>query len=222
MYSFSKRLKTVTAVLIYRAFFFFIGLTCKKREYGRENISYLQKENKNWIFCTWHNNVSIMVWALKGQKLAMMVSESTDGEMIARVIRAFGNTAVRGSTSKGSIKVFLNMLKLLQKGGNAGITPDGPRGPKYRIQGGTISLAQKTGCPLIPIYTEASRQWTFHKSWDNHKLPKPFSTIVIVYGRPFCVPPQMNKEEFEKIRLEFEAIMQQGTLHTERNVYRYV
>lgn len=193
--------------MFYRVFFFIIGLTCKKKEFGIEHVTKLKKANKNCIFCSWHNNASTGVWVLKNQNIAIMASESHDGEMIARVAHSLGNTTIRGSTSKGSVKVFIKMLKWLRKGNSAGITPDGPQGPKYRLQSGTISLAQKSGYPLIPIHIEATKQWVFNDSWDKHKLPKPFSTIVIEYGAPFRVPQKMTKSEFDAKRQQFEKLM---------------
>lgn len=216
--SIKKKIRTAVAVSFYRLFFLIVGCTCRKREYGLEHLSGLKSEDKNWIYCTWHNNVSTGVWVLRGQKLAMMVSESADGEKIARVIRSYGNMAVRGSTSKGSIRVLLNTLKWLRRGYCAAITPDGPRGPKYKVQGGTISLAKNSGCPLVPLCIEADRQWVFAKSWDGHKLPKPFSKIAVRYGRPFYVPKNMDREEFEKIRRAFEKILLEETRRLNRDI----
>ena len=216
-----KRVRTAAAVILFRFLFLAIGVTCRKRELGLEHIARLRKSGKNWIYCTWHTNVSVAVWVLKKQNLALMVSESVDGEKIARVIRSYGNTALRGSTSKGSVKVFRKMLQWLREGRSAGITPDGPRGPKHVLQSGTVALAQKAGCPLVPIHIESTRQWVLAKSWDNHKLPKPFSTIVVVYGPPYCLPRKMDKEEFESRRLEFEKIMREEALRLERDIFRH-
>jgi len=40
---------------------------------------------------------------------------------------------------------------LVQSGYDAGITPDGPRGPKYQVATGIIQLAQLTNAPIIPV-----------------------------------------------------------------------
>ena len=75
----------------------------------------------------------------------MLASDSKDGEYIARGIRAFGHSTVRGSSSRGTTKATRGLLRALQRKHNVSITPDGPRGPRYKAQPGAY------GCPLWPI-----------------------------------------------------------------------
>ena len=201
--------------MLFRLFYSLIYLTCRKQYIGVENIDPLKRDGKNWIFSFWHNNISIAIWVLKNQNLISLVSASSDGEIAARLIQAMGNNPVRGSSSKGGIKALLSMIKLIKKGANGAITPDGPRGPKYEMQSGAIILAQKTGLPLIPLHIEATRQWVFSKSWDQHKLPKPFSTIIVGYGKPFHIPRQLKDNESESARADFEKSMMENVLATQ-------
>jgi len=103
--------------------------------------------------------------------------------------------------------VLLAMIKEIKAGKNGAITPDGPRGPRYVLQDGIITIAQKTGVPLVPFHVEATRQWIFEKSWDRHKLPKPFSKLVISVGNPFSVPATLAPEAFAQIKKAFENEM---------------
>jgi hypothetical protein len=144
-----------------------------------------------------------------------MVSSSNDGKTAAIVIELLGNRTIYGSSSRGGAKVLLAMIKGIKAGQNGAITPDGPRGPKYSLQSGVISVSQKTNTPLVPIHMESTRQWIFSKSWDKHKFPKPFSTIVISIGPPFLVPEKLGKEEFEAIQIEFESLMTTNVKLTE-------
>jgi lysophospholipid acyltransferase (LPLAT)-like uncharacterized protein len=123
------------------------------------------------------------------------------------VVELLGNQTVRGSSSRGGAKALLAMIKGIKAGNNAAITPDGPRGPKYRLQQGAITISQKSSTPLVPLHFESTNQWIFSKSWDKHKMPKPFSTIVASVGAPFQVPEKMDKEQTEIAVKEFETQM---------------
>ena len=208
--SFKKKLELFLIPRIFKLFFVFVGNSCRKKWIGKEVLDQLKAENKNCIYSFWHNNIALASWTFRNQNLLALASASNDGELIARVLESTGNDTIRGSSSKGGFKALLQMIKQIKKGQPGAITPDGPRGPKYVLQSGTISLAQKSKVPLIPVHIEASRQWIFKKSWDQHKLPKPFATILIAVGEPFYVPERLSGEEFLKVKLEFEEVMKKN------------
>ena len=192
----------------------FIGLSCKKHWYGLENLELLRSRNQRWIYSIWHNNVLMSPWLLRNQDTGIMVSHSKEGEIIAKVVVALNNKPFRGSTSKGALKALHGLIKYVKSGKNGAITPDGPRGPKYVLQAGALSLAQKSGAFLVPFHYEATRQWVF-SSWDHHKVPKPFSDLVICLGEPYFVPEELEKEDFESTRLEFQRQMMENVTKTE-------
>jgi len=136
----------------------------------------------------------------------MLVSASSDGEMLAQVIKYFGNCPIRGSSSHGGAQGLRQVLQFLRHD-SVVFTPDGPRGPLYQVQSGVIAAAQLSALPIIPVQFEASRQWTFKKAWDQHKMAKPFSTIYVGVGRAISVPRQMNEEEFEACRCKLQQTM---------------
>ncbi len=57
-----------------------------------------------YLFAFWHNRMALMPYLYKKylhrQKVAILVSASRDGEMLAGVLTRFGFTPVRGSTSR--------------------------------------------------------------------------------------------------------------------------
>ncbi|MCP4297253.1 MAG: lysophospholipid acyltransferase family protein [Proteobacteria bacterium] len=200
---------------LYLLLIYSITLTCKKRWEGQENIKKLKEKNQNWIYTLWHNCIAISCWTLRNQDLTLLVSNSKDGEMVSQAIRFMGNNTVRGSSSKGALKAILQLVKKLKKGVSIAITPDGPRGPRYKLQIGAISIANRSGVPLLPIHCQASRQWIVN-SWDRHQIPKPFSTIVISVGEPYYLPEnKMPLEELENQQSIFEAIMLQNAQKTQ-------
>ena len=202
-----KKLKSWLAPRIVKYLIWLIGLTCRKKWLGIETVDTFKKDNQGFIYSLWHNNITSAAFLLRNQGLLSMASASNDGRIAAKMIELFGNQSVAGSSSRGGAKVLLAMIKGIRSGLTGAITPDGPRGPKYQLQSGVISISQKSEVPLIPFHLEATRQWVFSKSWDKHKLPKPFSTIVISIGEPFWIPKKLSKEQFEAYRLEFERRM---------------
>lgn len=160
--------------------------TCTVRSVGAERLQALREAGRPWVYCGWHNNVTMAVCRLRDHRLAMMTSASRDGELITRAIEKFGNVAVRGSTSSQGSQAARGMTRVLRYGRNGALTPDGPRGPAYRCQSGAIWIAALSGCPLVPYHLEAERQWRL-RSWDRHKIPKAFTTIHEHVGEPMYV-----------------------------------
>jgi lysophospholipid acyltransferase (LPLAT)-like uncharacterized protein len=212
--SFKKRLLMFVVPRIIKLLILSLGFTYRKIWIGRENLDDLTQNDQNWIYATWHNNILMDALFLKKQNLISLVSASTDGRMAARVLELMGNQTVAGSSSRDGTKALLTMIKHIRSGQKGAITPDGPRGPRYKLQEGIIYIAQKTGAAMVPIHIEATRQWIFEKSWDKHKLPKPFASVVISVGKPYRVPQKLSKAELEKVKIEFETIMLKNVEHT--------
>ena len=56
---------------------------------------------------------------------------------------------------------------------------------------------------MVPFHAEAARQWTLG-SWDGTQIPKPFTTVALVMGEPFVVPPDADEPELERGRQRLE------------------
>lgn len=143
---------------------------------------------------------------LKNSDVTVMVSDSRDGEYVARLSRLYGIKTMRGSSSKGAAKAIREGLKLLLKNKPIAITPDGPRGPRYKIQAGLLGFAASGNAPILPLHIEASRQWVL-RSWDRHRFPKPFSTIHVGFGIPTRVEQQRLVQQPDEVTREIEELM---------------
>jgi len=174
-----------------------ITMTCRVRWHNKDLLDDFTAKGEPVIFGMWHNCSTFSPWAMKERGLTCMVSASRDGEYIARLAALFGNKTIRGSSSKGASGATRSVLKLLRSGESVALTPDGPRGPKYSVQPGVAWLAAASGTPIVPFHIEASRQWVLN-SWDNHRFPKPFSTIHIGLGKPIMLDRVMLKDDPEQ------------------------
>lgn len=161
---------------------------------NREIPERFRKNNKPYILAFWHNRQFFLCYSEMKTNLSVIMSASKDGEYIARIAKMFKVTPIRGSSSKGGVAALKKMLVTLRKNNNVGITPDGPRGPKYSIQPGIIHLAKKTGVPVIPVSCNARRQKIFN-SWDNYQVPYPFNKIIVAYSEPLYLSPDIDNEE---------------------------
>ncbi len=50
---------------------------------------------------------------------------------------------------------------------------------------------------------EADRAWTL-RSWDRTQIPKPFSTLSVVFGEPLYVPRDITEDAIESHRRRLE------------------
>ncbi|TGM68985.1 DUF374 domain-containing protein [Leptospira levettii] len=185
----------------------FIGFTSRFRIFKNEQYEEIFKNKKPYIYSIWHTNVLYSPYLHRNKNVAVLISESKDGDFINQVVHRFGNSSIRGSSSKGGSKALKAMIQHLKKGLPAAFTPDGPRGPALIVQPGIIAAAQVTQVPIVPFHYECSRQWILEKAWDKHRVPKPFTTFVVSYGEPIYVPRELNEVEFENMRLKVEEAM---------------
>ena len=109
----------------------------------------------------------------------------------------------RGSTTFRGAKALLQMAKKLKSGADGAVTPDGPQGPRYKVQPGVVHLAGKTGLPIVPVTYGAERK-TVLRSWDAFIIPHLFSRAVLIYGAPVEVPLEGSDEALEAKRQELE------------------
>lgn len=167
----------------------------------------LEREGRHGIIASWHNTILYFIPFL-GARIGMptMISKSKDGEAIALIAQAFRVPAIRGSTSRAALSALRESLRLLKEG-HVGITPDGPRGPRYVVQAGAAALAQLSGAPVLPVAWAAANPWEFG-SWDRMKLPKPFSRIVVWVGDPVWIARDENPEA---ARARIEQAMRKAT-----------
>jgi len=166
------------------------------------------------IFSIWHNRIALCLalffkFAVKPQpsrKMAVMSSASRDGGIISKIIELHKVVPIRGSSSRRGGQALLEMRTKASEGYDLAITPDGPRGPRYKVHMGIIKLSQVTGNPIMPVCYHLSRKIVL-KSWDGFQIPYPFCTATVSLGKPFIVPSHLSDEELEKYREKLNDVM---------------
>ena len=158
------------------------------------------------IFSLWHGRLLPLAYHHRDQGVVTLISRSSDGEYLARLIQRWGFLNVRGSSSAGASTALRELLRLARDGRSFAITPDGPRGPRERIKSGIIMLAQRTGFPLLPVAAGANRAWWF-EGWDRFLVPRPFARIRVAYGVAQHVPRDADEGVRERCRRTLERGM---------------
>jgi lysophospholipid acyltransferase (LPLAT)-like uncharacterized protein len=163
---------------------------------------------KRVIFTLWHGELLPLLWHHRGENVAILISEHRDGEIIARIAESLGYATVRGSTSKGGGRALIALMRAIDEGRDAAVTPDGPRGPAHVFAPGAAIAAQRTGALLVPIRAAASRAWRL-KSWDRFVIPKPFARVQVTYGELTPVvadSPREAAEQSERLQAVLNAV----------------
>ncbi|MCI0639321.1 MAG: lysophospholipid acyltransferase family protein [Gemmataceae bacterium] len=162
---------------------------------------------ERFLYLFWHE--VLLLPTTQRTKIKILISQHADGELIARACKHLGFGVVRGSTTRGGIAALLGLAHAVRTS-HLLITPDGPRGPRRRLQAGAIMLASVTGVPIVPFGGACVSAWRAG-SWDRMLLPYPWTTACAVAGRPIRVPPRLDREGIERYRRIVEDAMHRAT-----------
>ena len=188
---------------------------------GAEQLEVLEKGREPVVLSFWHNRAMFCAYFLyrrllrHGFPLTILVSQSRDGELGAKLARMWRAGVVRGSASRGGAAGLRKMYRAVSKERASAITiPDGPRGPLYVAKPGAVVLAQMCGVPILPLSFAADRYWTI-RSWDRLIIPKPFARVRLVVGDPLEIPRELTAEALEGERQRLERTLNELTAEAE-------
>lgn len=211
----SSRKALVFATLILAIIKVF-SFTYRIRVSGRRELLLALNEREDAvILAVWHNRMFYFATYLyryllrRGFKLAMMSSDSKDGEIGATIGKNAGALVVRGSSSRRGASGLMGLYRAIVKEKHSIIIlPDGSKGPVYQAKVGVVALAKMTGKPILPLSCWASRYWRV-KSWDRMIIPKPFARIEITVGGFLEVPRDTDDEGLEVHRIAIQKALDQ-------------
>jgi len=184
-----------------------LSATYRVRIVDPENETDILESSGCLIYASWHQRFFPGITFFSTRKpISIIISKSRDGEMAARAVDVLGWHPVRGSSSKGGKEALKEIKALGSSNYKIGHIVDGPKGPFGKIKPGLIRIAQYAELPIVPTITSGQNRWVFN-SWDRFMVPKPFSRVIIRFGRSIHVPREMNTDEFETIRLKAEQYL---------------
>jgi lysophospholipid acyltransferase (LPLAT)-like uncharacterized protein len=184
--------------------------TCRVvRVAGTEHLEAALSRAPSLIPCYWHQHQLycgkfLIEQHARGLKPGWLISPSVDGELGAMLVRRFGGAVIRGSSTHTGARALRDYYQALTRDAvSPVITPDGPRGPRFKFKPGALLLAQMSQRPILPMAYAASRAWLV--KWDKFVIPVPFvARIAIAIGPPRYVPRVIGAAGLEALQGEME------------------
>jgi lysophospholipid acyltransferase (LPLAT)-like uncharacterized protein len=185
--------------------------TCRLRFIGLDRLTTLVREKGAVVPVFWHQHLLMcarfVVDRRSGLKAGFMISPSVDGQAPTMLAGLYGAHVVRGSGSYTGVRAVRGVYQAIVKDGiSPGITPDGPRGPRFKFKPGAIFTAQISRSAVVPIAYAAKPAWIL-RTWDKFVIPPPFAKVRIAIGEPYFPPEKLNDEQMAEAQRELERRM---------------
>ena len=179
-YTFSQRLTLAIVPRLASLIIRCLGMTLRYEDVVDEG-AFIGPPPTACVYAFWHRSLLACAWRFRKMNIAILISSSFDGELIARTVELLGFTAIRGSSSRGGAAGLRNMERAFHEGRYCAITADGPRGPAMVAKPGVTQLAQLVGESHVgAFYVLPQRAWEL-RSWDRFLIPKPFSRVFVAW-----------------------------------------
>lgn len=196
---------------------FFITCVCatlRKRVILKGNAGEILGK-KQCIIALWHNRTFTPCYVYRycvdsKVPMSMLTSASKDGALLSTVAGDYGMRTVRGSSHRRGAVGFRDMLRELNEGCCMCITPDGPKGPRYKSRAGVIRLASVSGLPILPLCIDIPNCWRIKKAWDGFVIPKPFSRVNVLVREPLHVPSDIDEETQKEYMEKLDELLACG------------
>lgn len=175
---------------------------------GLDECEGIRARGERLIVALWHDELFPTIYFHRHQGLVAMVSQSRDGEFLARAMARFGYRLARGSSRRGGASALVAARREMREQGSVVVfTVDGPRGPRHKVKEGAVYLAAKTGAYLVPMRVFMSRSFVFRRAWDSFQLPWPWAGCRMVYGKPYRVAAKQSPESLQAECVRLEEIL---------------
>ena len=213
-----SRLGRTVLVWLYARFASLVFATTRWQTHGREDADAMLRAGRPFITAFWHGRLMLAPHGWQAEPpIHVMISDHRDGENIALATRHLDVVPVRGSSTRGGAAALRASMRVLKEGGYLAISPDGPRGPRMRVQPGIIALARLSGAPILPMTFAVSRR-KVARSWDRFVIALPFGRGAYAWGPPLYVAADADESALEDARLTLEERLNALTAEADRMV----
>jgi lysophospholipid acyltransferase (LPLAT)-like uncharacterized protein len=156
------------------------GMSLRFKE-SPDDLRHYTKRDEPIAMVLWHNRLFLAAEIFRRYRhpkpMYALVSPSQDGAWLTAFFSLIGLRTVRGSSNSLGREAAAALVGVLRDGYDVGITPDGPRGPRYEFKPGALIVARRTKTPLLLVGADFESAWRLNKAWDRFYLPKPFSRV---------------------------------------------
>ncbi len=160
------------------------------------------------VYVLWHENQFALHGLPNRKNISILISNSLDGEIIARVVEKWGFKTSRGSAQrKGAVTATLQMISRLKDGESVAIMVDGPRGPYHKVKHGAIVLAKEAGVPIVPVHWVSFDPTFCHlPSWDKMTSPIGPCRLLNMYGDPIYLDNKTDEQVAQEIKQSLDYL----------------
>ncbi|MCE5314272.1 MAG: lysophospholipid acyltransferase family protein [Armatimonadota bacterium] len=169
-----------------------IAMTVRFKVEGMEKLDKIAADGKGGLILPWHGVTILPIFYCRHRGFYAIASVSKDGQLQNGILQLRGFKTIRGSSARHGVRALLEATRRLKEGKVLAYTPDGPKGPPKKVQSGTVYMAMRSGCPVLPVGVACSPCKRLH-SWDSHMVPMPFSRAAIAFGDPVYVSEDMDE-----------------------------
>ena len=153
--------------------------------------------SKPVIYASLHRDLLPAIMYLKPTKLAVVVSNSPDGDILVKTLGRRDYRFVRGATGGDGRRALVLLRRELDAGHSVGLAVDGPEGPFGSIREGVLHLARMTGAPVAPLVARASRPVVLN-TWDRTIVPVPFRKVEMEIGPILRITQEAGEPDMKK------------------------
>ncbi len=161
----------------------------------------------------WHG-LMLPAWKLFTKMNAYgVVSKSRDGAILSELLGKMHINTIRGSAASGGSELIEDMCSLFNSENQITskfyllITPDGAKGPIYKIKPGAFVVSQRTGVPVYILVIKPGLSFRLNKSWDNFCIPLPFSKIELIFTEKYMPDKSFGRKEISEMIADAEILM---------------
>jgi lysophospholipid acyltransferase (LPLAT)-like uncharacterized protein len=165
----------------------------------------------------WHACQIPATYVCRNLGIRVISSNSYDGEYMGRIARKFGFVPVKGSSTRNAVRALLGLRRALDEGWTVAFTLDGPRGPRYKVKPGPVALARSSGAPMTMFHVAVEHAWVLN-TWDRLMIPKPFSRVLMRFGKLIPVPPEAGDKDIECYQQELQESLDRVREFAEANI----
>ena len=195
----------------------FVSFTNSWSFINKKYVDNLWKKNEAFILCFWHGRLLMMPLSWnKKKKINVLISTHSDGQLLSKTVKHFNIETITGSSSKGGSEAIRNIIKSLKSGISIGMTPDGPRGPRMKVNSAIIKIASLTGHKIVPLSYSVKKKF-FLNSWDKFLVALPFGKGCFVWGKPIKIKKNISTNE----DLKLSKILENNLLKLTKKADRY-
>jgi lysophospholipid acyltransferase (LPLAT)-like uncharacterized protein len=217
---FTLRQRIVLRIIIAAGYGFIrlIGPTlriCVSREEGAQQTV----GQRPLVLNFWHACIIPATYLFRNCGIRVMSSNSYDGEYMGRIIHKFGFVAVKGSSSRNAVRALLGLRRALQQGWSVAFSLDGPRGPRHKAKPGPVALSRSSSVPMSTFHIAVERAWVLN-TWDRLIIPKPFSRVLLRFGKLVPVPANATDEDLERYQQGLQDSLDRVREFAEANIQK--